>query len=363
MAAGASEEPLDPSSEEFVYGEEDFILQGTGWENEPGSALSRFDRALLDSWDDRMERGLFRYRLGPLPTRVLPGHLRLVAQLNVQRGTERRPPQAVRSLRQPFDPAAFNFTRLHPGELLLRLHKAERGEEGGSTAPDPLLVAINASPLERGHVLLLPEPGRGLPQALTVPVLRGGLEAALLSAHPGFRLGFNGLGGCASVNHLHLHGLYVGFPLPVEAAPARPLCPGRLGLLLHGVPAPAFLFYAAGPAELEAVSRDVCRAAERITDAGLAYNVFITRGDPPEGAGVGRGLRVLLWARKPSFGAKASADFNVALCELAGHLPLPAAPLYRDITEEDALRAIREHLLPERELLRLGDDLARLLAD
>lgn len=361
--AAAGEEPGDPGPEEFVYGEEDFVLQGAGWGGEPGSAPSRFDRALLEGWNDRMERGLFRYRLGPLPTRVLPGPMRLVAQLNAQRGTERRPPQAVRSLRQPFDPGAFNFTRLRPAEVLLRLRRAGGGP-GGPAAPDPLLVAINASPLERGHVLLLPEPARGLPQALTAPLLRGGLEAALLSAHPGLRLGFNGLGGCASVNHLHLHAFYLARPLLVESAPARPLCPPlRLGFLT-GVPAPAFLFYAAGPADLEAVARDVCRAAEHLTDTGLAYNVFITRGDPPEGPGAGseRGLRVLLWARRPSFGAKASAAFNVALCELAGYLPLPAARLFQEITEDEALRAIREHLPPEPQLLRLGEDLARLLA-
>ncbi|KAM9271055.1 LOW QUALITY PROTEIN: GDP-D-glucose phosphorylase 1 [Cariama cristata] len=363
--AAASEEPGDPSPQDFVYGEEDFILQGTGWGGDPGSTPSRFDRALLEGWSDRMERGLFRYRLGPLPTRVLPGPMRLVAQLNVQRGTERRPPQAVRSLRQPFDPRAFNFTRIRPGEILLRLRRA--GDTAGPAGPDHLLVAINASPLERGHVLLLPEPARGLPQALTAPLLRGGLEAALLSAHPGFRVGFNGLGACASVNHLHLHAFYLPCPLLVESAPARPLCPPRGLGLLRGVPAPAFLFYAAGPAGLEALARDVCRAAEHLADAGLAYNVFATRGDPPggaaeAGAGGGQGLRVLLWARRPTFGAKASAAFNVALCELAGYLPLPAAPVFRDITEAEALSAIREHLLPEPELLRLGEDLARLLA-
>ncbi|XP_076204322.1 GDP-D-glucose phosphorylase 1 isoform X1 [Aptenodytes patagonicus] len=366
--AAAGEEPGDPSPEDFVYGEEDFVLQGAGWGGEPGSAPSRFDRALLKGWSDRMERGLFRYRLGPLPTRVLPGPMRLVAQLNVQRGTERRPPQAVRSLRQPFDPGAFNFTRIRPGEVLLRLRRA--GGDDGPAAPDHLLVAINVSPLERGHVLLLPEPARGLPQALTAPLLRGGLEAALLSAHPGFRVGFNGLGACASVNHLHLHAFYLGRPLLVESAPAQPLCPRRGLSFLRGVPAPAFLFYAAGPDGLEALARDVCRAAEHLADAGLAYNVFATRGDPPggaaaagAGAGGGRGLRVLLWARRPSFGAKAGAAFNVALCELAGYLPLPASAVFREITEAEALRAIREHLLPEPQLLRLGEDLARLLAD
>lgn len=351
MAEG---EPGEP--EEFLYSEEDFVLQAASWDR-PDSAPSRFDRLLLRGWSERAERGLFRYRLGALPTRVLPGPLRLVAQLNEQRGSRRRPPQPVRSLRDPFDPAAFNFTRLRPAELLFRLRRA------GAPGPpaEPLLVAINASPLGRGHVLLLPEPERRLPQALTAPALRGALEAALLSAHPGFRVGFNGLGGGASVNHLHLHGLYLERPLPLEEARAEPLGP-RLGLLRAG-PAPAFLFFAPGPAELEALSRAVCRAAEHLGALGLAYNVLAARGAPPAGpgAGGGRGLRVMLWARRPLFGPKAGEPFVVALCELAGLLPLPSEPLYRDITEERALSAIRQHLLPEPELLRLGGELARLL--
>ncbi|KAM6119557.1 GDP-D-glucose phosphorylase 1 [Pterocles gutturalis] len=361
--AAAEEEAGGPLPEEFVYGEEDFILETAGWDGEPGSAPSRFDRALLEGWSDRMERGLFRYRLGPVPTRVLPGPMGLVAQLNVQRGTERRPPQPFRSLRQPFDPAAFNFTRLRPAELLLRLRRA--GSSGGPAAPSPLLVAINASPLERGHVLLLPEPARGLPQALAAPELRAALEAALLSAHPGFRVGFNGPGAGASVNHLHLHGLYLPRPLPVDSAPARPLCPPRGLSLLLGAPAPAFLFFAGSPGALGPLSRAVCRAAEHLADTGLACNLLATRGEPPGGPGraAAGGLRVLLWPRRPRFGAKGGAAFPVALCELAGHLPLPAAPLFRDITEERALSAIREDLLPEPQLLRLGEDLARLLAE
>ncbi|XP_068881763.1 GDP-D-glucose phosphorylase 1 [Aphelocoma coerulescens] len=356
MTAVAGGELSEPNPEEFVYGEEDFVLQAAGW-GDPDSAPSRFDRVLLAGWSDRMERGLFRYRLGPLPTRVLPGPVRLVAQLNEQRSAERRPPQPVRSLRDPFDPGAFNFTRLRPAELLFRLRRTG----GPGPPPDPLLVAINASPLERGHVLLLPEPARRLPQVLTAPALRGALEAALLSAHPGFCVGFNGLGGGASVNHLHLHGLYLGRPLPLEEAPAEPLGP-RLGLLRAG-PAPAFLFFAPGPAALEPVSRAVCRAAEHVAGVGLACNVLATRGDPPAGPGTGggRGLRVLLWARRPLFGPKAGEPFAVALCELAGLLPLPAEPLYRDITEVQALSAIRQHLLPEPELLHLGGELARLL--
>lgn len=367
MAAGTSEHQEQPGlqdalqPEDLVYHEDEFILEGVAW---PGTTLSHFDRALLGAWQERMARGLFRYHLAELPTRVLPGPMRLLAQLNVQRGTERRRPQAVHSLTQPFDPRQFNFTQIRPGEVLLRLQRRPPAESDLAAA-DHVLVVINVSPLERGHVLLLPEPTLHLPQVLTPELLRVGLEAVLLSAHPGFRVGFNSLGASASVNHLHLHGFYLAHPLLVETAPAEPLCPSRGLSLLHEAPAPALLFYTAG-AGLEALARDVCRAAARLLAMGLAYNVFVTRGAPPEGSagpGPGAGLRLLLWARRPRFEAEEGAPFNVALCELAGHLPVAAAAAFEELGEAEALRAIRQPLLPEPEMRRLAAELARLLED
>ncbi|XP_031443830.1 GDP-D-glucose phosphorylase 1 [Phasianus colchicus] len=363
MAAGTGEhrEQLQDSLQpkDFAYHEDEFILEGVAW---PGAALSRFDRALLGAWQERMARGLFRYHLAELPTRVLPGTMRLLAQLNAQRSTERRRPQAVRSLTQPFDPQQFNFTQIRPGEVLLRLRRRPSAESDPAAA-DHVLVAINVSPLERGHVLLLPEPTLRLPQVLTPELLRVGLEAVLLSAQPGFRVGFNSLGASASVNHLHLHGFYLAHPLLVETAPAEPLCPARGLSLLHEAPAPALLFYTAG-AGLEALARDACTAAARLLALGLAYNVFVTRGAPPDGsAGPGAGLRLLLWPRRPRFEAEEGAAFNVALCELAGHLPVPTAAVFEELSETEALRAIRRPLLPEPEMRRLAADLARLLED
>ncbi|XP_042685560.1 GDP-D-glucose phosphorylase 1 [Centrocercus urophasianus] len=365
MAAGAGEhqeqlqDALQP--EDFAYHKDEFILEGVAW---PGTAPSRFDRALLGAWQERMARGLFRYHLAELPTRVLPGAMRLLVQLNAQRSTERRRPQAVRSLTQPFDSQQFNFTQIRPGEVLLRLRRRPVAESDLAAA-DHALVVINVSPLERGHVLLLPEPTLRLPQILTPELLRVGLEAVLLSAQPGFRVGFNSLGASASVNHLHLHGFYLAHPLLVETAPAEPLCPTRgLNLLLEA-PAPALLFYTAGSG-LEALARDACRAAARLLALGLAYNVFVTRGAPPEGSvgpGPGAGLRLLLWARRPHFEVEESAAFNVALCELAGFLPVATAAAFEELSEAEALRAIRRPLLPEPEMRRLAADLALLLED
>lgn len=338
---------------DFVYGQKELTREGIQWPStgppDTPPPLSRFDSALCSAWTQRMELGLFRYRLGELQTQVLPGPLGFVAQLNVERGAQRRRPQNIGSIGQAFDPDQFNFNKIHPGEVLFRLRRREPAPPGG-LGPEDVLVVINVSPLERGHVLLVPEPARGLPQRLLPGALRAGLEALLLSWHPGFRVGFNSLGGLASVNHLHLHGYYLARRLPVEGAPSEPLDPrGRLHLL-RAVPAPGFLFYASGPGPgLEAVVSRVCRATDYLASREIAHNVFATRGAPPGAACFSpalTGVRVVLWPRKSSFGIKEQEAFNVALCELAGHLPVKTPQDYRGLTEAAALALIQDCLLP-----------------
>nr|XP_020144693.1 GDP-D-glucose phosphorylase 1 isoform X1 [Microcebus murinus] len=338
---------------DFVYGQKDLMVEGIQW---PGKApgildtlpLSRFDSALCSAWRQRVELGLFRYRLGDLQTRTLPGAVGFVAQLNVERGVQRRRPQNIKSVRQAFDPEQFNFNKIQPGEVLFRLHREP--DLPGSLQQEDILVVINVSPLERGHVLLVPEPARGLPQRLLPGVLRAGVEAVLLSSHPGFRVGFNSLGGLASVNHLHLHGYYLAHRLPVEGAPSEPLDPEGHLHLVRALPAPGFLFYTSGPGpDLDALVSKVCRATDYLTDHEIAHNLFVTRGAPPgktAPSSVLTGVRVILWARKSSFGMKEGEAFNVALCELAGHLPVKTSQDFGSLTEEAAVALIQNCLLP-----------------
>ncbi|XP_036087829.1 GDP-D-glucose phosphorylase 1 [Rousettus aegyptiacus] len=352
---------LPPNKEEweergipdFVYGQKELVWEGVQWlRNAPSLPdrlpLSRFDTALRSAWRQRMELGLFRYRLGELQTQTLPGAVGFVAQLNVERGTQRRRPQNIRSVRQPFDSEQFNFNKIQPGEVLFRL----RREPGVPCVPqqEDILVMINISPLEWGHVLLVPEPAQGLPQRLLPGALQAGLEAVLLSAHPGFRVGFNSLGGLASVNHLHLHGYYLDHRLPVEWAPSKTLDPGGHLHLLQAVPAPGFLFYTSGPGpDLEALVSRVCRATDYLTDHEIAHNLFVTRGAPPgktSPSSALMGVRVILWARKTSFGIKEGEAFSVALCELAGHLPVKTSQDFSSLTEAAALALIQDCLLP-----------------
>lgn len=354
---------------DFIYGQKDLMQEGVQWPSNVPSfldtlLLSRFDTILCSAWRQRMELGLFRYCLGELQTQTLPGTVGFVAQLNVERGVQRRPPQNIRSVRQPFDPEQFNFNKIRPGEVLFRLHR-EPGLPDVLQQED-ILVLINVSPLEWGHVLLVPEPARGLPQRLLPGALRAGLEAVLLSSHPGFRIGFNSLGGLASVNHLHLHGYYLAHRLPVEGAPSEPLDPGGHMYLLQAVPAPGFLFYTSGPGpDLEALISRVCRATNYLTDHEIAHNLFVTRGAPPgktSPSSALTGIRVILWARKSSFGIKEGEAFNVALCELAGHLPVKTSQDFSSLTEAAALALIQDCLLPHDQAEEVRAALVALVA-
>lgn len=64
-----------------------------------------------------MVNGCFRYTLDDLQTKLLPGRFKLILQLNERRFADRRKPQQMTSVAQPFDESKFNFTKVHDKEV------------------------------------------------------------------------------------------------------------------------------------------------------------------------------------------------------------------------------------------------------
>ncbi|XP_043934219.1 GDP-D-glucose phosphorylase 1 [Protopterus annectens] len=386
--------------QEFMYSEKDFALDVVTWQlwskyksktdtvGEP-SHLSKFDLMLRSGWESKMKKGMFRYYLEDVETRILPGPMGYVAQLNVKRGTERRTPQDIKSICQSYDPNQFNFNKIKPGEVIFSMRKCNRGKNTWVSTGSPgnqtqmngpnleqnvqdrlemskTLVVINVSPLEFGNVLFVPDPALCLPQMLTRSVIRTGVEAVLLSAHPGFRVGFNSLGGFASVNNLHLHGYYLEHELSIETAPTSVFCPG-INLLSHQHARGLVFCTGEQCVELDGLVEKVCRVTDFFIAKNIAHNMFITRGCPPgkDGCFVSsrKVIRVILWARKSSFGVKEESAFNVALCELAGHLPIKNLEDFNNITETKVIEIIQRYMIPEQEFLQLLSELAEVLKD
>ncbi|KAM9753406.1 GDP-D-glucose phosphorylase 1 isoform 2-T2 [Menidia menidia] len=313
-----------------------------------------------------MDRGLFRYHLGALETRVLPGSHGYVAQLNIERGIERRKPQEILSIQQEFNKSQFNFNKINPDEILFEMIKDTHtalADEDQMPPPSRVVVLINVSPLEFGHCLFVPAPSRCFPQILTRSAVQVGIESVLLSSDPGFRVGFNSLGAFASVNHLHLHGYYLDHELKIESTPVKPLVFEKGFFRMQDFPA-GFLFYTESD-KVEEVSNSVCEVTDFLVDRNIAHNLFLTRGCPPCGhvpsktdRPLRNGVRIAIWPRIACFGAKEESAFNVALCELAGHLPFKNKQDYESSTERDVISTVQRYLLPEDEFDGLEQQLS-----
>jgi GDP-L-galactose phosphorylase len=98
-----------------------------------------------------MARGLFRYDVTACETKVIPGNLGFVAQLNEGRHLKKRPTEfRVDRVLQPFDPAKFNFTKVGQEEVLFQFENGAGDDSyflnnAPVTAADraPNVVAIN----------------------------------------------------------------------------------------------------------------------------------------------------------------------------------------------------------------------------
>lgn len=354
---------------QFLYTPQDFVTD-VFQKSEDRPPPSKFDTLIRDGWTDRMNRGLFRYHLGNLETRILPGPNGYVAQLNIQRGIERRKPQEIVSIQQEFNPSQFNFNKINADEIICEMMKEASGEVDG---PDVQLaqlcrtvVMINVSPLEFGHCLFVPAPTLCLPQILTRTAVQVGIESVLLSSDPGFRVGFNSLGAFASVNHLHLHGYYLDHELKIESNLVKPLIPEKNFFRIQDFPA-GFLFYAESD-EVESAARTICEVTDFFVGENIAHNLFMTRGCPPtaqrESAKerrLRRGVRIAVWPRMSCFGAKEESAFNVALCELAGHLPFKNKKDFECTTEREVITIVQKYLLPDDKFHRLEEQLVKHL--
>ncbi|KAK3586856.1 hypothetical protein CHS0354_034894 [Potamilus streckersoni] len=353
----------------FNYTDADLDENSKGWTRRDAE-LSEFDHELRTRWNKALDEGHFRYKLDKLKTRII-GTKGYVAQLNVKRAQERRKPAEITHVNQPFNPAGFNFTKIQPNEILFKIVKSgakrshnqangywQEGDSSKSKVQD--LMIINASPLEYGHVLIVPDVDAMKPQILTQHGLRLAIDVMLLSRHRGFRVGFNSLCAFASVNHQHIHAYYVETELMVEHCPVT-----HISGILHEInitPAKGFAFQLHGSTIDQTVSV-IINIIQYFQQNEIAHNLFLTRGTvfgQPRDSTL-RTIRFLLFPRKKFIGIKEEAAFNVAVAELSGHLPIKIEEMFEDLDEEKIEQTIRDQaVLEETEYNKIKQDVLKI---
>ncbi|KAI3968762.1 hypothetical protein MKX01_028912, partial [Papaver californicum] len=140
---------------------------------------------------------------------------------------------------------------------------------------------IMVSPIEYGHVLLIPRVLECLPQRIDHESFLLALHMAKKAANPFFRLGFNSLGAFATINHLHFQAYYLSMPFPVEKAPTQMITMAN-GLPDNGVTISALLNYPVralvfeGGNTLKDLSDVVSNACIFLQENNIPYNVLIS---------------------------------------------------------------------------------------
>ncbi|XP_048269835.1 GDP-D-glucose phosphorylase 1-like isoform X1 [Bombus terrestris] len=167
---------------------------------------SNFDLVLKEKWMEAQKNEVFRYILNIQDSKILEGKYHFLVQLNIDRGYKRRSPESIISMNQPFNEKDFNFTKLVSEEQIMNLNNTDKDD----------IIAINASPIEYCHSLLLPQRCKQLPQLVTKHSLVKAVELFSLSLSSYIRVAFNSLCAFASVNHLHWHLYYLKWRMLLE---------------------------------------------------------------------------------------------------------------------------------------------------
>ncbi|XAR72432.1 GDP-L-galactose phosphorylase [Bertholletia excelsa] len=330
------------------------------------------DSLLLGEWEDRMQRGLFRYDVTACETKVIPGEYGFIAQLNEGRHLKKRPTEfRVDKVLQPFDGNKFNFTKVGQEEVLFQFEASEDDEvKFFPKAPidaenSPSVVAINVSPIEYGHVLLIPRILDCLPQRIDKESFLLALYMAAEADNPYFRLGYNSLGAFATINHLHFQAYYLAVPFPIEKAPLKKVstleCGVKISMLLN-YPVRGLVFE--GGNTMEDLANAVSDSCICLQDNNIPYNMLISDS----------GKRIFLlpqcYAEKQALGEVSpellDTQVNPAVWEISGHMVLKRKQDYEEASEENAWRLLAEVSLSEArfeevtalifEVISCGDD-------
>ncbi|KAF5730529.1 GDP-L-galactose phosphorylase 1 [Tripterygium wilfordii] len=317
----------------------------------PGHEISQptvpfLDSLLLGEWEDRMLRGLFRYDVTACETKVIPGEYGFIAQLNEGRHLKKRPTEfRVDKVLQPFDGSKFNFTKVGQEEVLFQFEASEEEEvQFIPNAPidvekSPSVVAINVSPIEYGHVLLIPRILECLPQRIDHESFLLALHMAAEAGNPYFRLGYNSLGAFATINHLHFQAYYLAVPFPVEKAPTKKITTSDGGVKISELlkyPVRGLVFE--GGNTLQDLSNTASDACICLQNNNIPYNVLIADS----------GKRIFLfpqlYAEKQAIGEVSlellDTQVNPAVWEISGHMVLKRKEDYEGACEENAWKLL-----------------------
>lgn len=325
---------------------------------------SLVEKVLLTTWDEKSEKGLFKYDVLKCPSKRISGKFEFVAQLNEGRATKKRATEFhMDKVCQSFDGKKFNFQKAKQDEVLFQFEMSSDEytscyEDVKKVSKNSSFVYINISPIEYGHVLLVPKVLQCIPQQMNTESLMTALHMSVEVHNPCFKIGFNTLGAYATINHLHFQGYFLNAPFPVERVLTEylPHFASETGSRMRvsylvDYPVRAYVFELGS--DLEELSQGVANACKTLENMNIPYNLLI----------VDCGARVFLFPQKFDENKKLNmipeevldTQVNPAAFEIGGHIVLKRKQDYNAITEEKICELLSYASLSQSDFDKLTD--------
>ncbi|KAJ3683117.1 hypothetical protein LUZ60_013344 [Juncus effusus] len=324
-------------------------------EKEPSSPFLDF---LFKEWEERKRRGLFHHDISKCQTKILPGNYGFIATLIEGRDQRKRPTEfKIDQVLQPFNKEKFNFTKVGQEEVIFQFEESNSSQnQYNATAPidssSPNIILINVSPIGYGHVLLIPH----LLDCLSQRIDRDSFYVAICVARearsPFFRVGYNSLGGFATINHLHFQAYYLEEEFPVEKASTKKISTleNKVNIYeLTDYPVRGLVFE--GESKLNSSLNNLCDTVSisciLLQEGNKPFNVLISDS--------GKKIFLLLqcYANKLAMGEVRQEfiekNINPAVWELSGHLVLKRRRDYEEASEMKIIDFLSEVTLSESE--------------
>ncbi|GMI81915.1 VITAMIN C DEFECTIVE 5 [Hibiscus trionum] len=214
--------------------EEDISFEGISCIAEEEQNM--LDAVLLSQWEDRMLKDLFQYDVTTSEIKVITGKMKFLSQLNEGQRPDHQSKSEGNTLHE-INPLVFDCMK-HPEELLFCLASSKKAKsELTSSASVPgsaILVIINVTPVEYGHVYLVPCASNKLYSILDARSIEISTRLAAEFNNQSFRLFYNCYRpNCSAV---YFEAFYLPHPLPVELQPVSTFFgSGRRGIQICSI--------------------------------------------------------------------------------------------------------------------------------
>ncbi|CAF0876325.1 unnamed protein product [Rotaria sordida] len=315
--------------------------------------LNEFDTLLHSEWDRAVTQDLFAFPINYHANRRIldDGDLHYIIEYNRDRQEKRRIAYPYEHVNAPFDNNKFNFNKIKDKEILISLDNDEQ--------TDKHLIIINNAPIHPYHVLLVPDRQLEQTQILTIDCIIFGFEFVAVSAHPYILAGFNSLCAYASINHLHLHGMYFPDRLFLQTIKCSPFHTNSNCYLLDLFHAEAFAFEVQHIDEFNRIAQYVYKITNYLASNNIAHNMAIVKGDSFSSSN--NVLRIFVWFRQSVIKAQRFDRCNFACLELAGFMTLHYEEVYNTLTQMELFEHLNEIALSLEEQKRIKDHVKNLL--